>query len=149
MTRKLVMIGVFVVLLGCGSKEAEPEEKPNIKRGVGAMVPAVKRAGTKVDLSQLGQLYMIKLTDGDRPPMKLEDWPELKKDYPQGYQALADGTYIFLWNAGPTSMPAGTSNTIVAYEKSVPENKGEVLMGDGSVQTMTAAEFKKAPKAGK
>lgn len=132
-----------LLLTGCGS---EPEEKPNIKRGVGAMVPAVKRAGTKADLHQLGQLYMAKATEGDRPPAKLEDWADLKRDYPQGYQAIADGTFVFLWNSG--HMPAGPSNTVLAYEKDVPVDQGEVLMGDGSVQTMTAAEFKRAPKAG-
>ncbi len=46
-------------------------------------------------------------------------------------------------------MPAGTSNTVLAYAKDVPEKGGWVLMGDGTARQMTPEEFKKAPKAGK
>jgi hypothetical protein len=38
---------------------------------------------------------------------------------------------------------------VLAYETEVPEKGGAVLMQDGTVKTMTADEFKSAPKAGK
>ena len=41
----------------------------------------------------------------------------------------------------------GSSNTVLGYEKDVPEKGGAVAMGDGSVKTMTAEQFKAAPKA--
>jgi prepilin-type processing-associated H-X9-DG protein len=44
-------------------------------------------------------------------------------------------------------MTQGTSNTILAHEANAQTNGGIVLMADGSVRQMTAAEFQAAPKA--
>jgi hypothetical protein len=38
---------------------------------------------------------------------------------------------------------------VVAYEKKVPTEGGHVLLQDGTVKQMTAAEFQSAPKAKK
>jgi hypothetical protein len=38
---------------------------------------------------------------------------------------------------------------VLAYVSDVPAKGGLVLMGDASVQKMSAEEFRKAPKAGK
>ena len=43
----------------------------------------------------------------------------------------------------------GLLKEIVAHEKNAPAEGGYVLLQDGSVKTMTAAEFAAAPKAGK
>src|SRR5262249_40125763 len=41
--------------------------------------------------------------------------------------------------------PAGTSNTVLLYEKNVPTKGGPVVMGDGGFRMMTAEEFKQSP----
>ena len=46
-------------------------------------------------------------------------------------------------------LTAGTSSTVLAYEKDVPTKGGQVAMADGQVKTMSADQFAKATKAGK
>ena len=64
-----------------------------------------------------------------------------------------DGDVVVLW--GPSSRTRAeegsedSADEVLAYEKRVPEQGGEVLMKNRTVKTMTADQFKAAPKAGK
>lgn len=97
------------------------------------------------DLKEVGIMYHQYLDkSGGAGPTKAEDLQPFAADYPQGYQGLKDGKYVFIWNA---KRPLEASKTVLGYEKDVPTKGGFVLMGDSSVKPMTADEFKAAPKA--
>ena len=98
-------------------------------------------------MKQLGLAYHEYHARFNRAPAKAEDLaPFLEKDS-KPLAALKEGRYVFLYGASLKNMTAGTSNTVLAYEKDTPSKGGLVLMADASVKTMTAEEFKKAPKA--
>jgi hypothetical protein len=66
------------------------------------------------------------------------------QDSPNAIQMIKSGELVVQWGA-PLS-PAG--DAVLAYLKSVPDQGGSVLMADGdTIKTMTADEFKAAPKA--
>jgi hypothetical protein len=44
------------------------------------------------------------------------------------------------------NLPAGPSGTVLGYEPKTPAEGGQVLMADGNVKDMTAAEFQAATK---
>jgi hypothetical protein len=77
--------------------------------------------------------------------------PEDLKNYMEGgndaHQALVNGDFVVIWNVRIPEMVGGTGSTVLGYEKDVPSKGGLVLMGDASVQQMSADEFKNAPKA--
>jgi hypothetical protein len=90
-------------------------------------------------------MYKEYTKDHKQPPRKLSDF-----DHPyepaaiNGYAALRDGTCVMLWGG---SLPgANAGSTVLAYEKAVPEQGGTVLFQDGSIRTVTADEFRAAPK---
>jgi hypothetical protein len=60
---------------------------------------------------------------------------------------LDKGNVVFIYGVGIREMVNGTSNTILAYVKDVPEKGGLVGYGDGSVKKLTADQFKKATLA--
>ena len=98
------------------------------------------------------QLKMIGLayhsySDNGRPPAKAEDLAPLYENDKKITAALKDGTIVVFWNSSFKNMPAGTSNTVLGYEKDAKDKGGLVLMADGSVRTMTAKEFNAATKA--
>ncbi|HKB41091.1 MAG TPA: hypothetical protein VKD72_31980, partial [Gemmataceae bacterium] len=101
------------------------------------------------DLRQIGLAYHNCCDATQRAPTKVDDLAPFYEKDARITQALTNGDYIFLWGVKPTVMIQGTSNTVLAYERSVPISGGLVLMGDGSVKKMTQQEFVKAPKAGK
>ena len=62
-------------------------------------------------------------------------------------EMLKSGDLVVQWGA-PLSAEGASSDTVLAYVKTVPEQGGYVLMQDGkSIKKMTADEFKNAPKA--
>ena len=100
-------------------------------------------------LDQLGKAYHIILTETNRPPKTKED---LRKALGGGSAPIMDtldqGYIVFIYGVGPLQMSDGTSNTILAYEPdSDIRGMRLVLMGDGSVQDKTEAEFLKCTKA--
>ncbi len=67
--------------------------------------------------------------------------------YPMAVDLLKSGDLVVQW--GASLSPEGeTTTAVLAYLKTVPEQGGPVLLQDGwTIKTMTAAEFKAAPKA--
>jgi hypothetical protein len=56
---------------------------------------------------------------------------------------LHDPNFVVLYGT-----PVGGSN-VLAYQKGVPTQGGFVLLSDGTIRPMSAADFQAAPKAGK
>jgi hypothetical protein len=70
---------------------------------------------------------------------------------PSGLTPISTGDIIVLWGGELTDLneePTGPkSDTILAYEKDVPDKGGKVLLLDRNIKTMTPEEFAAAPKA--
>lgn len=144
--RAALALALGVLLVGgCKRKAAEPTtEAPSGKPAIGKYIPSFGRHLAAHDLGQISLCYMAAAS----APRSLQDLADLKRDMPKVYKAIEDGEYIVLWGADPLRAPAGTTNTVLAYDKDVPENGGVVAFLDGSIRTVTAQEFEKFDKPG-
>jgi hypothetical protein len=98
-------------------------------------------------LKQIALAYHSHSDAAKKPPAKMDDLRPYLKDSPGVYESLEKGQIVCYYGAALLSLTQGTSNTILAYERNVPEKGGPVAYADGSVKTVTAEQFKAAPKA--
>ncbi len=70
----------------------------------------------------------------------------MQQAIPTALAMLQNGSLRVQWGSGFSDAPEAAS-TVLAYEKRVADQGGDVLMQDGSIKSMTAAEFKSAPQA--
>ncbi len=106
-------------------------------------------ARTTNDLRQIGLAYQNLVASENKGPAKAKDLAPYFDNNKRLLDLLENEDIVFFYNVTPTQMTSGTSNTVLAYVKDVPDKGGLVLMGDGSVKKMSADEFKKATLAGK
>jgi hypothetical protein len=99
--------------------------------------------GGKAALEDLGQLLKSLADEGRKPPTKLADLESVEPMIPVAGPAIRSGDIVYLWGTAYAS--GGT--LVVAYEKKAQTDGGFVLLQDGTVKQMTAAEFQSAPKA--
>jgi hypothetical protein len=113
--------------------------------GCGKSPVTVPAPTTEAKLTEIGQMYRDFTKDHKKAPQQLADF-----DLPyepaniNGYAALRDGECVMIWGGKLPGPNAGA--TVLAYEKSAPESGGLVLFQDGTIRTVTADEFKAAPK---
>jgi hypothetical protein len=154
----LVCMSLLLVDLGC-SKGEPANPKPG---GAPEQVGAAKKEGRtgvlrKIDIlqaqqimRQLGLAYLNYTTAHPRPPRKREDLAPFYENNPTINDALEKKLVVFIFNVAPTNMPAGASNTILAYEPEPdPNGNRVVLKADGRVEVLDDATFKKSPMAGR
>jgi hypothetical protein len=109
---------------------------------------AAERAQRSNDLKAIGLAYHNYLDSHQgQAPTRAADLQPYLTEFPRSIQGLNDGSIVFLYGVRVVEMPEGTSKTVLAYDKDVPTNGGLVLMGDASVQNVTAQEFQKMPQA--
>jgi hypothetical protein len=121
------------LLLGCG--------------GIGRVRQAAAQQNRANNLKQIGLAYYEFIDNpvnkGKAPTSAADLQPLLNAG--GGMQAagsLTDGSVVFIYGVrAPEDMPLGTGNYVLAYEAAVPAQGGLVLFADGSVRTVTAAEF--------
>jgi hypothetical protein len=99
----------------------------------------------KTELTELGEVLKMQAAEGKKPPAKLTDMAEIEPLLPSAGPALRNGEVVYFWG----SPYAAGSTTVIAHEKKAPTDGGYVLLQDGTVKSMTAAEFGAAPKAKK
>jgi hypothetical protein len=148
--RPLALLLALGVLLpgGCKKRGADSATEPaSGKPPIGKYIPAVGRHEVATDLGQISKWYMIEATTGT-VPRGLQDLTDLKRDLPRVHKAIEEGLYVVCWGADPNRAPAGTTNTVLAYDKDVPEKGGVVAFLDGSIRTVTAQEFAGFDKPG-
>jgi hypothetical protein len=81
-------------------------------------------------------------------PSKVADLAPFEIEYPRGFAAVKSGAVVVIWGAKVAGEGGtGAQGMIVAHMKDVPTNGGEVVLDNGDVKTLTAEEFKAAPKA--
>jgi hypothetical protein len=95
-------------------------------------------------LAELAQVYEYRAASNMGPPRRLEDLNEHDAALPVAYAKIQSGDYIVYWGVGLSS---SGRDVVLAYEKDVPASGGLVLMQDGTVKSLTAAEFQAARKA--
>ncbi len=129
--RALVVTMLGLMLSGCGGTP-EFKDMPSDERG----------------LKQFAELYRNYTTKNKRGPKSLKELAIKGQGHPIAQQMLNSGELIVQWGA-PLVAENENADAVLAYIKTVPEQGGNVLMQDGwTIKTMTAEEFKSAPKAG-
>jgi hypothetical protein len=122
-------------LVGCGSRQpvATPE------------------SATLSKLNDVAELYRIYSITNKKPPKSKAEAAKMENAVPSGLTPISTGDIIVLWGGELTDLneePTGPkSDTILAYEKDVPDKGGKVLLLDRNIKTMTPEEFAAAPKA--
>jgi hypothetical protein len=94
-------------------------------------------------LKEFGELLKALSDEGTKPPAKLAALEPVEPRIPTAGPAIRNGDIIYLW--GAEYVAGGTK--VVAYEKQTPGEGGLVLLQDGTVKEMSAADFGSAAKA--
>lgn len=79
------------------------------------------------------------------PPRGPKDLAPMAKGYPQAVKAIRDRTVLLYWKTDLSDAP-DSSSVVLAYASEVPTAGGQVLMRDGTIQTMTPDQFGAARK---
>jgi hypothetical protein len=77
-------------------------------------------------------------------PKKLSDLDPFEPANQYGYAGIRDGEIIMTWGG---SKSAESASIVQAHDKNAGQSGGHVLMQDGTVKEMSAAEFNSAKKA--
>lgn len=127
----LGMTGLFLVA-GCSSRKS------------GDMNP------TRTDeLQQVANMLREHHASFNRGPANAADLARFQNDFPFGYNQVKSGEIVVVWGATMGGEGGGGSDGVIAYEKKAPGEGGMVLLANGTVKQMSAAEFNSAPKATK
>jgi hypothetical protein len=122
---------LFVTLAAVGCKESRAA-----RTGVPAQI-------ADNGLEELSGVYKFMAQNKEAPPRKLEDLAEHQAALPTAWGKIESGEYVVQWGAGYASSGSG----VLAHEKKAAESGGMVLLQNGTVKEMSAAEFKSASKA--
>lgn len=113
--------------------------------GCGDNKPTVSSNPNKDALAEIGQMLKMLADEKRRPPGRLAELEPVEPLLPSAAPLLRDGTLVYLW--GTAFAADGT--LVTAHEKRTPTEGGLVLLQNGTVKEMSAAEFAAAPKPGK
>jgi len=78
-------------------------------------------------------------------PKSPADFNQYQDSMLNAFERINKGDYVVVWGVGLSKSPAA-ANQILVYESKAPTEGGAVLLRDGTVKQMTAAEFGAAPK---
>lgn len=96
------------------------------------------------DLVEVAGLLKDHSGETGKGPARLEDMAGNQPLYPRGYEAIKSGQVVVVWGV---AVGEGGGNGIVAYEKQAESEGGSVLLANGEIKSMSADEFRTAPKA--
>lgn len=128
-----VLLGLALLVAGCSSSGPSGGGTP----------------GKEAELTEVGSMLVLYSGQHRKGPAKAADLAGYEQGAPLGYPAVKSGEVVVVWGAtmpGEGDLDKGTT-AVVAYEKKTPKEGGLVLLHNGKVQAMTAAEFAAAPKA--
>ena len=121
-----------ILVVGCSSGDGEP---------------AVTGGPTAKDsLTDLVSMLNHFKSENKKPPARMADVMPVEPIFQGAYLGLVRNEIVYVWGA---PIDAAGSGKVLAYEKAVETGSGYVLMQDGTIKTMEAAEFNAAPKATK
>lgn len=94
-------------------------------------------------LKQLGEFYKYLAHEKAAAPGRAADLDEHEEAIPDAKPLIASGEIVVVWGK-PYS---ASSTAVLAYQKEAKTAGGKVLLRNGTVKAMTAAEFEAATKA--
>jgi len=98
-------------------------------------------------LKELAQVYSTFTLKNKRGPKSLQELKIKGQQSPIAVTMINAGELVVQWGV-PLSADGESTEAVLAYVKTVPDQGGYVLMQDGkTIRKLTADEFKKAPKA--
>jgi hypothetical protein len=103
-------------------------------------------SGMTDDLLEVAGMLRDFTAENQKGPAKLADVAKNQPLYPRGYQAVKAGTVVVVWGARMPLPGQGGGTGVIAYEKKAETDGGAVLLENGDIKNMTAAEFASAPK---
>jgi hypothetical protein len=127
--RGLLLLSWLLLLAGCAG-EPPPPPPPSAEEGLKELVEVYRY----IDYSKVPL------------PRKADDFGDYWDSLPSAYDRIKQGEFVVIWGVGRSTAP-GAANQVLAYEKKAPTDGGAVLLRDGTIKQMTAAEFAAAPKA--
>jgi hypothetical protein len=139
MSKTMPTVCCFLVLLtaGCGGSENKPPT-------------AIEESDSL--LTQVGDLCRLYQEGKKKPPESAADLASVRTMGANGYEAIRTGKIVLRYGATLPDLGEepgrSPSDQVLAYESGVPASGGRVLMLNRTTKTMTADEFKSAPKAG-
>jgi len=117
----------------------------------GSTVDVTSATSENGPLAQVGSLYRDHWEIQKKAPTGQKDFASAAEVMPEGVNAVKRGDIVVIWGVKLEDLtPEGAGDSadeVLAYEKSVPESGGYVLMKNRKIRKMTAEEFKAAPKA--
>lgn len=120
--------------------------------GTGTAVAEADKSMEAQGLRNLGAMYRAASESLSRPPKTIAELRKAEAQVPGGFSDIGEtnvAIYLGVTLPAASSGPAeGASETVLAYDRMTPHQGGYVLLLDGSVKRLTAAEFKAAKKAG-
>jgi hypothetical protein len=105
---------------------------------------------TSSSVEELNELATILRATGNggHSLRRASDLTKFESTFPVSCSAVKSGRIVLIWGATVAGEGDGSGTAqVVAYQKSTPTEGGFVLLQNGQVVQMTAAEFASAPKA--
>jgi hypothetical protein len=116
----------------------------------GSNRPITPDDADQILLTQVGELCRHYQFTTKKPPQKVSDLQTVRSLGGPGYDALRAGDIVLLCSAKLPDLDEdpghSESGEILAYMKDVPQKGGHVLLLNRTIKTMTADEFKAAPR---
>ena len=101
----------------------------------------------ETELRIYGFAYIAYNDSMRKGPSKVEELGPYMENRQDILDLVRKGDIVLIMGAKiPADFPEGTTNTLLAYLKEVPERGGSVLLGDGSIRVVTKDEFAKLPR---
>jgi hypothetical protein len=121
--------------------------------GIAFLLPACSKRGTasthpgivaENGMLELASVYQFIAANNEPTPRQLADLNDYMESLPVAYPKIERGEYVVFWGVG---LNRNAGNVVLAHEKDAANAGGLVLMQDGTVKTLSAAEFQSAAKA--
>lgn len=121
MIKTCLPVVILVVAGGCASKSAQSADD----------------ARPKLQLAEIHRMIKHEANQ-KQPPSRMEDLRRFEPTFPFALHALRSGECVMVW----TTVKAVAEDAVLAYAKTAPSQGGLVVLKNGNVKTMTAAELK-------
>jgi hypothetical protein len=143
--RAALVAFLVIIAIGCG-KGGSDSASSSGKGGSEVQVVSREDRQTMTDLQQMGLAYNFYNDAMNAGPSKIDDLAPFVENDQRVLNRVKTGEIVLIWDVRLANKKAG-EGLVLGYAKQVPEKGGPVVMGDATVEQMTADQFKKAKKA--